>query len=223
VQVAVGPDVRIVRRPADAVRVAIGSLALAACSVFVAHTSVGRLEKSVFHHINELPSWLYRILWLPMQCGALAAVFVFAAVAAVFRRFRLASQLLGAGLLAYYSAIALKNVVGRGRPLAVLSHTIVHGPVVTGLGFPSGHAAVSTALAATAAPFLLRPWRWWVWLVPITVCVARVYVGAHLPLDVVGGFVLGWTVGALVHLVAGAPRTALPPARQVRQDRSRDE
>jgi tRNA A-37 threonylcarbamoyl transferase component Bud32 len=32
-----------------------------------------------------------------------------------------------------------------------------------------------------------------------------VFVGAHLPLDVVGGFVLGWTIGAAVHLVAGSP------------------
>jgi undecaprenyl-diphosphatase len=31
------------------------------------------------------------------------------------------------------------------------------------------------------------------------------YVGAHLPYDVLGGAALGWAAGALVHLVLGAP------------------
>ena len=36
-------------------------------------------------------------------------------------------------------------------------------------------------------------------LVP-TVGVSRMYVGAHLPLDVVGGFALGFTVEAVLEL-----------------------
>lgn len=31
------------------------------------------------------------------------------------------------------------------------------------------------------------------------------YVGAHLPIDVIGGAALGWLVGAVIHLVRGAP------------------
>jgi undecaprenyl-diphosphatase len=42
---------------------------------------------------------------------------------------------------------------------------------------------------------------------------ARVFVGAHLPLDVAGGFALGYTVGALVHLVAGAPGGRVTPGQ----------
>src|SRR5205823_2626641 len=52
---------------------------------------------------------------------------------------------------------------------------------------------------------LARRFRRTIWAVPVVVAVARVFVGAHLPLDVVGGFVLGWTVGAAVHLVGGSP------------------
>jgi undecaprenyl-diphosphatase len=37
------------------------------------------------------------------------------------------------------------------------------------------------------------------------VCLARVYVGAHLPLDVVGGIGLGLAVGGAVRLLTGRP------------------
>jgi len=40
-----------------------------------------------------------------------------------------------------------------------------------------------------------------VWLVAI----GRMYAGAHLPLDVVGGAALGWAVAAATHLAVGAP------------------
>jgi predicted Ser/Thr protein kinase len=45
--------------------------------------------------------------------------------------------------------------------------------------------------------------------------VARIYVGSHLPLDVVGGAALGWAAGALVLLVFGAP-TGHPSLERVR-------
>jgi glycosyltransferase 2 family protein len=37
------------------------------------------------------------------------------------------------------------------------------------------------------------------------VSLGRVYVGAHLPLDVLGGAALGVATGALVHVLLGAP------------------
>jgi len=48
------------------------------------------------------------------------------------------------------------------------------------------------------------------------VCLARMYVGAHLPLDVLGGAALGWAAGSLVHLLLGAPR-GRPALARVRQ------
>ncbi len=69
----------------------------------------------------------------------------------------------------------------------------------------SGHTAVAAAIATAAAPYLSRRWKRGIWLVPLIVGFARVYVGAHLPLDIVGGAALGWIVGACIHLVLGAP------------------
>jgi undecaprenyl-diphosphatase len=47
------------------------------------------------------------------------------------------------------------------------------------------------------------------------VAVARVYVGAHLPVDALGGAALGWMVGAAFHLLWGAPGGA-PSSAAVR-------
>jgi undecaprenyl-diphosphatase len=193
------------RHPGDVVRVAVGLVLVAACSVVASVESVSGVETGLFHAINSLPSWLYGPLWLVMQLGSMSAIFVVAALAALFRRFRLALELLAAGLLAYYAAVGLKDLVDRARPAALVSGVMVRGHPASGLGFPSGHAAVSFALTATAVPFLARRWRRVIWLFPLTVGFARVFAGAHFPLDVAGGFALGFLVGALVHLVAGAP------------------
>ena len=54
-------------------------------------------------------------LWLVMRLGSLGAVFAVAALAALFR---LALELLAAGLIAYYRAIGLNHLAGRPRPAA---------------------------------------------------------------------------------------------------------
>jgi glycosyltransferase 2 family protein len=84
-----------------------------------------------------------------------------------------------------------------------------------GLGYVSGHSAVAVSLATVASPFLGRRARRVAWTLAALVCVARIYVGSHLPFDVLGGAALGWAAGALVLLVFGAP-TGHPSLARVR-------
>lgn len=81
----------------------------------------------------------------------------------------------------------------------------VRAPVQTLFAYPSGHTAIAAALAAAAAPFLPRNARRGAWAVVAVIGVGRLYLGAHLPLDVIGGAGLGWALGATIHLVLGAP------------------
>jgi undecaprenyl-diphosphatase len=142
-----------------------------------------------------------------MLLGTLLAVPIVAAIALAFRRVRLSAVLLASGLLAYGVAKIAKQSVRAGRPLDVFGkgEVIVRGAAQIGLGYPSGHSAVSAALAFGLLPYLPARYRWWILLVPLTVGFARVYVGAHLPLDIVGGWAIGIACAFGVHLAVGRP------------------
>jgi undecaprenyl-diphosphatase len=71
----------------------------------------------------------------------------------------------------------------------------VRGRAQAGLGYPSGHAAVAAAVAVVVTPHLAKRWRAPAWAVALAVGPTRSYVGAHLPLDVLGGAALGIAVG----------------------------
>jgi membrane-associated phospholipid phosphatase len=170
----------------------------------VGEADVPSVERTVFRWVNDWPDWLYRPLWAVMQLGNVVTVGCAAVVALVFRRYRLALGCAFAGGTAYLLAGVIKSAVDRGRPAAVLTSVQLRGAHASGLGFVSGHAAVAVALATVVSLWAPRPIRWLLWATALTVCVARVYVGAHLPLDVVGGAALGAMCGATARLLVGA-------------------
>jgi membrane-associated phospholipid phosphatase len=164
--------------------------------------NVPGFEASVFRAVNDLPSWLYPSAWPIMQLGNGLAPAVAAIAVLPWRRFRLALGLAFSGLAVYLLDKVVKAAVPRGRPSQLLNGVHVHGGLATGEGFPSGHAAVAFALATIAWLWFGPRIRWVFLALALLVAVARVFVGAHLPLDVVGGAGLGTAVGALVGLVS---------------------
>ena len=76
-----------------------------------------------------------------------------------------------------------------------------------GYGFPSGHAAISTAFVATFLYFFLcsrsqKPWKIFVAVVAIlwiiTISFSRIYLGVHSSTDVLSGIFAGIFVAAAV-------------------------
>lgn len=199
------------RHPGDIIRVVAGVVALMVSALIAHHALVPRLEADLFHLINDLPSWAMPVLWIVMQAGTIGAVAVAAAIAAARRQIGLARDLAAAGTLAYLLALVVKHLVGRARPDVMLTELHMRSQQ-GGLGFVSGHAAVAAAMAAAASPWLPRPWRRVVWAGAAIVGLARVFVGAHLMLDVFGGAALGWAVAACLHLLWGAPVHRTEPA-----------
>lgn len=213
------------RRRSDALRLALGLLGLGLSILWAlftkAHapatpqqtstqvsgiaTSLSSAERSVFGFINHTTDALYGPLWTVMQLGALATVGAATALALVGRRRRLAEALALGGFSAWLLAKVLKQVAARDRPDALLADVIIRGQPAAGLGFPSGHAAVAATLMTVASPYVTRPVRGVGWTLVFLVGFARIYVGAHLPVDVVGGVSLGLVLGSSVNLLLKTP------------------
>ena len=177
-------------------------------------TSVPAVESDVFRVFNDLPELFYLPLWALMQLGNLFVVPAASGVALLFRRVRLALELAASGVFVWLLAKVIKDVFERGRPGELLEDVTLRSSPALGQGFVSGHAAVAAALAMVASPYLPRRWRPIVWILAASVSIARMYVGAHLPLDVVGGAAFGIAVGALVHLLLGVPERHLHGGRR---------
>lgn len=173
------------------------SLVVVTASALVARRrDIDPLEGDVFHFVNRLPRKPSLIIQIIMQAGALGASFVAAAIALIAGKRLLARDLALGGAGAWYVAKTVKKQVGRGRPTSVFDDVQVYGAHATGLGFPSGHAAVSAAMATAVGDYLPKPARMLAWAIAGTVAFARVYVGAHLPVDIVGGIPLGIAVAS---------------------------
>lgn len=159
--------------------------------------------------LNEWPDWIAIPLWPVMQLGNFWMVAALPAGLWVTTRRKAPAV---AGALATGSAWALAKVVkeqvGRGRPADFFATIDVRESGVNGLGFVSGHAAVAFAAATVVAVYVPRRWILVPFLLASFTALARVYYGAHLPLDVVGGAGLGIACGALALLVTGEHRTS---------------
>lgn len=183
--------------------VAAGSAVLLVAAVPVDADRVPAGETAVFGVLNGTTVLPFLLVWPVMQLGNVLVVPASALVAAAFRRWRLAAELLIAGTVTYLTAKVVKGIWPRGRPAGLLEDVVIRGEAALGRGFVSGHAATLTALATVAWPWLGPRGRIALVVLVTVVCLSRVYVGAHLPLDVVGGAGLGLAVGGVVRLALG--------------------
>lgn len=192
------------RLDAPYVRLAAGCAGLAATALMVRKDRVGRRETRVFRAVNDLPDALFVPAWVVMQLGNLGAAPAAAGAALVAHDRRLAGRLFVGGATSWALSKVVKKGIRRPRPAFLLPDAHRRGQDAAGLGYLSGHAAVAVAMGTAALPHLHGPARAAVLVAIPVVGLCRIYVGAHLPLDVLGGAALGLAVEAVLAINAEA-------------------
>jgi len=193
-----GPLIGVLADPR--VRLGIGTAALLVTALAVRRDRVTPGEARVFRAVNGLPDAVHAPAWAIMQLGTLGAAPAAASAAWLAEDRELAGRLLASGTATWALSKLVKQMVRRPRPAALLEGTRRRGRDAAGLGYLSGHAGVAVALGAAALPRLGPTGRaLTVTAIPV-VGLTRMYVGAHLPLDIVGGAALGLAVETLGHV-----------------------
>lgn len=107
-------------------------------------------------------------------------------------------------MLSFFLNFHLKGIVDTPRPFA-LDPSVARGEAVAtapGAGFPSGHVQGSTTFWGYLALQVRRPGIWAAAVVIVVlIALSRLYLGVHVPLDVVGGLLIGAAVVAVAQLV----------------------
>lgn len=199
-------------RPAETAAVIGGAAVLTASWVGVkAAMIVPPWEERAFRQVNDLPDALWPVVWVPMQLGSVAgSIGAIAATAAVTRDRRLCVATLGATQAAWWGGKVVKVLVSRARPGVLLADVRVRENC-RGQGYLSGHAAVAFALATVVAPSSPRRWRPVAFAAAAGVALSRLYAGAHLPIDVIGGAGLGVLSGTSARWFTGLTRAGGRP------------
>lgn len=173
-------------------------------------------DTQLFYAVNGLAGhwpWLDAVMrlvsrpWTYVIPGFIAAIFWYWKERA--RSITLALALAALIGLADWTALGVKQLVARPRPCQVLPNVTTVTGCGRAAGFPSNHA-VNTAAAGVFLQILYPRSGLLVWPIAALVGINRVYVGAHYPTDVLGGWLLGavdgWAFVAFLRTRRWLPR-----------------
>jgi undecaprenyl-diphosphatase len=139
--------------------------------------------------------WLNQYMIFMTQYGREAVLPIFIVLIAVFggREGRKTAVVMSLSILVLIPiSMIVKDIVARPRPEQQISFLL---PSDNEYSFPSGHATIVSAAAASALVLFRTKNRILISIAlaaeAALVCVSRVYLGHHFPLDVVGGVILG--------------------------------
>lgn len=182
----------------------IAAIALFALSTFLAtQAEIFAWEESLFLSIYNWPDLLRPIFIFVTWFGSIQVFGLFLLFFIFLKKFNIAVRFTMVSAMTYFLAGVGKSLWGRTRPdelLGVVARDFSYGP-----GYPSGHTALAVAMAFVAGHYLPKKYQWLpvVWIAGVAL--SRVYLGVHAPLDIVGGFAIGWFSYMLVRHVRLQP------------------
>ena len=178
------------------VRLGAGAAALLVTAIAAHQDHVGKYEAAALGG-KRLAGSLYQPAWAVMQLGTFGAAPAAASVAWLAGDRELAGRLLTGGIGTWALSKVFKQMVRRPRPAALIRGDARPRPRSRRARVPvrPRRRCRRPGRSRLPPPRQSRP--------PITLSAAplvgltRIYVGAHLPLDVAGGAALGFVVEAL--------------------------
>ena len=145
--------------------------------------------------IKSHMQWLNQFMIFMTQYGREAVLPIFIILIAAFggQEGRKTAAVMSLSILVLIPiSMIVKDIVARPRPDQQISSLL---PSDNEYSFPSGHATIVSAGAATALVLFRTKNRILISIAlaaeAAIVCISRVYLGHHFPLDVVGGVLLG--------------------------------
>jgi membrane-associated phospholipid phosphatase len=172
-------------------------------SMFATRGTLGKTETAIFEAIYSMPDSFRWSAQAVTQLGSVAMVIGVVGLLFVLKKNPYVALLVFRNsVLTYVIVLVAKFVVGRERPMILLSEVTSREMAVFGYGFPSLHAALATVVGLTLVPYFPAYLRWvpWVWIG--LVAWSRIYLGVHAPLDIIGGFIIGVLVVLLGSRIA---------------------
>ena len=165
-----------------------------------------QVQKGIFffinHHLGQFPHLLYNVT----QIGDATIFLSFLSIFILYAP-KLWEALLSASLVSLVFSSSLKNIFSVPRPAVVFdnnSFIIIGKTAVGAASLPSGHSiTVFTTLTVLLFAFMPQQLKYkmlWVFFVVIAglvVAFTRVGVGAHYPLDVITGSIIGYICGLI--------------------------
>jgi membrane-associated phospholipid phosphatase len=165
-------------------------------------SQVGRFDAFFIDAVMRLPHWIRPLMVFLSIIGQPVFMGIILGVLAVVAWSKANTPLFWAAFTSAWALListALKQILHRTRP-----DTYVPG-YLRSYSFPSGHAYGTLLcfglLAYLAIKYLAAPWGFVIaavlGLIVLLTGLSRIYLGAHYPTDVLGG----WVLGAVVLLV----------------------
>lgn len=177
------------------------SIVFVVCLIFARRPPhVGSLEAQIVTAVYNWPT-----SFKPFFYGVTQLVSVYAVVALVIllwmQRHRVLAYVVATASIFTFAVVEIvKILVQRPRPPQALARIVSRDTMAYGFGFPSGHAALSTLLCVLLWDIVPSKYRWLLVAGVGLICLSRMYLGVHSPLDIIGGICVGLIVGLTIKL-----------------------
>lgn len=166
------------------------------------------LNTTVFYSVYQwagkwtLLDQFFVVLTFEITYGVIGIILFYLLIIAPFRtqdpkerlsRLGTGFLVLGTLFLTFCTVVLAKILVAHPRPFVVLAEVRPLVNEVPFESFPSAHAAITLSLAIAVWHFHRRL-GWLLLVFALIVGISRLYVGVHYPLDILGGFLIGWGI-----------------------------